>query len=145
MKMGRIMLGRIFEPHPKTLFRALSEEKMEGVGRGGVLKLAGYMWKQMSEAEKNLGMESSMNTPLLTRHTRSRMHMWSQRRSRSAPTASVMLRCRSTTTVRAHHPLPPESLLRQCAEWLSIRCGKNEYMKQTSGVVEETAPRGWCH
>ena len=35
-----------------SVFRALSEEKMGGVGLGGVLKLAGYMWKQMSEAEK---------------------------------------------------------------------------------------------
>ena len=30
---------------------------MGSVGRGGVLKLAGYMWKQMSEAEKQQTIE----------------------------------------------------------------------------------------
>ena len=120
--------GGPFSEWLSTVFRALSEDKIGCVGRGGVLNLAGYMWKQMSEAEKNLGMESSMNTPLLTRHTRSRMHMWSQRRSRNANTAGVMLRCRSTKTVRTHQPLPPEKLLRQCTEWLSIRCSNAEHI-----------------
>ena len=40
-----------------AVFRASSEEKMGRVGRGGVLKLACYMWEQMSEAEKQQTIE----------------------------------------------------------------------------------------
>ena len=96
---------------------------------GGVLKLAGAMWKQMSEAEKQPWDEKfKEHTAAYAAYESSDAYVEpekKQKRNNGECYAPVQ----NHKTVRAHHPLPPESLLRQCTGLLSIRCSKAEHMK----------------